>query len=115
MRSRAPKRRMLWRPGVHTPWALLAGLLWRTGDVSRAEGLLEKLGAGHVKYAHARALFYPVCGDLDHAADSVEKSIEQRDPDITVLVNVAVSRPLRSSRRWPALARLMNLPETTTS
>ena len=103
-----------------SPWSphaagLLAGVLHRTGEVRRAEALLEKIGPGHVKSAHARALFYLVCGDIDNAADSVEKSIEERDPDIMVLLNVAVSRPLRSSLRWPALARLMNLPEKTTS
>jgi TolB-like protein len=102
------------------PWSphaagLLSGVLRRTGEVRRAEALLDKLGPGHVKYAHARALFYLVCGDIVNAADSVEKSIEQRDPDIMVLLNVAVSRPLRFSPRWPALARLMNLPEKTTS
>jgi len=90
---------------------LLAGVLRRTGDVSRAGGLLEKLGPGHVKRAHGLALFHLVCGDIDQAADSVEKAIEQRDPDIMILLNVAVSRGLRSSPRWPALARLMNLPE----
>ena len=102
------------------PWSphaagLLAGVLRRTGEVRRADALLEKIGPGHIKSAHARALFYLVCGDIDNAADSVEKSIKERDPDIMVLLNVAVSRPLRSSLRWPALARLMNLPETTTS
>ena len=102
------------------PWSphaagLLAGVLRRTSEARRAEGLLKQLGRGHVKYAHAHALFCLVCGDIDNAADSVEKSIEERDPDIMVLLNVAVSRPLRSSLRWPALARLMNLPEKTTS
>jgi TolB-like protein/Flp pilus assembly protein TadD len=101
-----------WSPHVA---GLLAGVLHRTGEVRLAEALLEKIGPGHVKSAHARALFYLVCGDIDRAADSVEKSIEERDPDIMVLLNVAVSRPLRSSLRWPALARLMNLPEKTTS
>jgi len=102
------------------PWSphaagLLAGVLRRTGEVRRAETLLEQIGPGHIKSAHARAIFYLVCGDIDNAADSVEKSIEERDPDIMVLLNVAVSRPLRSSPRWPALARLMNLPEKTLS
>jgi serine/threonine-protein kinase len=99
------------------PWnphavGLLAAVLRRTGDVSRAEGLLEKLGPGHVKRAHALALFYLVCEDIENAADSVERAIEERDPDVMILLHVAVSRRLRSSPRWPALARLMNLPET---
>jgi serine/threonine-protein kinase len=98
------------------PWSphaagLLAGVLRRTGEVHRAEALLEQIGPGHIKSAHARALFFLVCGDFDSAADAVEKSIDDRDPDIMVLLNIAVSRPLRSSLRWPALAQLMNLTE----
>lgn len=101
------------------PWSplaitLLAGVLRRTGDVSRAEGLLEKLRAGHghaAWYAVDLALFYLLRGDVDKAADSIEKAIEQRNPDLMIFLNLAVSRPLRSSTRWPALAKLINLPE----
>lgn len=87
--------------------AWLAGVVRRTGDVSRAEGLLEKLDPGHVFFF---ALFYLLSGDIDNAADSVEKAIEQRNPNIVLVLNLAISRPLRASPRWPALARLMNLP-----
>jgi len=50
-----------------------------------------------------------ICGDIEPAADSVAQSIDQRDPDVMVLLNVAIARPLRSSLRWPALARQLNL------
>lgn len=96
------------------PWsplaiAWLAGVLQRTGDMSRAEGLLEKLDPRHVFFF---AVFYLLSGDIDNAADSVEKAIEQRNPNIVLVLNLAISRPLRASPRWPALARLMNLVET---
>lgn len=100
-------------PWDFLPVALLAGVLRRTGDVSRAEGLLEKLGPGDRYGAPlGLALFYCVCGDVDKAADSVEKAIEQRNPNLVIFLNLAVARPIRSSPRWPALAKLMNLPET---
>jgi serine/threonine-protein kinase len=96
------------------PWSphvagLRAGVLRRTGAECRAVGLLEAIGPGHVKYAHAHALFCLVCGDIEPAANSVAQSIDQRDPDVMVLLNVAIARPLRSSLRWPALARQLNL------
>ena len=76
-------------------------------------GLLQKLGPRDAYGTpNGLALFYVVCGDIDNAADSVAKAIEQGDPDMMVIPNLAVFRGLRSSPRWPALAKLMNLPET---
>jgi hypothetical protein len=36
--------------------------------------------------------------------------IERRDPEATHLAFARFLQPLRSSPRWPALAKMMNLP-----
>ena len=85
----------------------LAALLVRTGDSSRAETLLEELRSGTVWGAPTgMAMFHALCGELDQAADWVERAIEARYPRL-----VSIFGPfMRSSPRWPALARIMNLP-----
>jgi serine/threonine-protein kinase len=97
-----------------TPWShpaagQLAALLVRTGETSRAETLLEGLRPGTACGAPTgMAIFHALCGELDQAADWAERAIEARYPRL-----VAILGPLlRSSPRWPALARMMNLPES---
>ena len=86
----------------------LAALLVRTGETSRAETLLERLKPGTAWGATTgMAMFYALCGQVDQAAEWVERAIDDRFPRL-----VAIFGPLlRSSRRWPAIARMMNLPE----
>ena len=86
----------------------LSALLRRTGETSRADTLLEGLRPGTALGATTgMAIFHALCGEFDQAAEWVERAIEDRYPRL-----VATFRPLlRSSRRWPALARMMNLPE----
>jgi hypothetical protein len=50
-------------------------------------------------------------GELDAAADWTAKAIEQRQPAVFFLLSVAAA--LRSSPRWPALARRIRLPATS--
>ena len=50
--------------------------------------------------------FHLLCGEIDQAADWFEKAIEQRDPAMPTL-----GYRFRSSPRWPALAKMMNLPQ----
>jgi TolB-like protein/Flp pilus assembly protein TadD/predicted Ser/Thr protein kinase len=95
-----------------TPWVLpitgqLAALLFRAGDTSRADALIETLGTGEAYGAPTGlAVFHALCGDFDRAAVWAEHAIEERYPSL-----VAILGPLlRSSPRWAALARLMNLP-----
>ncbi len=95
-----------------TPWASpiigqLAALLVRARDTSRADALIEKLRRGETCGAPAGlAVFHAMCGEFDRAAECAEQAIEERYPLL-----VRVLRPLlQSSPRWPALARLMNLP-----
>jgi serine/threonine-protein kinase len=86
----------------------LSALLVLTGETSRANALLEGLRPGTAwGAATGMALYHALCGELDQAAPWVERAIEDRYPRL-----VATFRPLlRSSPRWPALARMMNLPD----
>jgi serine/threonine-protein kinase len=100
-----------WSPNVI---GLLAGVMLRSGNVGGAEELLRKLGPGQ-DYGAPRglAVFHLLCGDVDRGADWAEKAIEQRDPLMLRILRLALAKALRSSARWPALARMMNLTETT--
>jgi hypothetical protein len=51
-------------------------------------------------------IFHLLCEEIDQATDCAEKSVEQRNASIPVF-----STHLRSTARWPALAKMMNLPE----
>jgi tetratricopeptide (TPR) repeat protein len=86
----------------------LAGILKRMGEVKRAEELLQKLMPCET-YGAPIGLFYFcfVCGDIDRAADWLEKAIQQRQPNAALFASIY----FRSSSRWPELASLMNLPE----
>jgi tetratricopeptide (TPR) repeat protein len=98
------------------PWSsvaigVLAGVLVLSGDRDRAQGLLDKLGSGQAYGApHGLATFHLLCSDIDRAADWVEKAIEERDPSVLLSLRLPYAQPLRSSARWPKLAKLMNLP-----
>jgi serine/threonine-protein kinase len=99
------------------PWAkqttgLYAGLLIRTGEPDQGKELIQRLGSGEVYGAPmGLALFHVCCGEIDLAADWIEKAIEQRFPSVVYWLQGAIAEPLRSSPRWPKLAALMNLPE----
>jgi len=99
------------------PWAkqttgLYAGLLIRTGEPDQGKELIQRLGSGEVYGAPmGLALFHVCCGEIDLAADWIEKAIEQRFPSVDYWLQGAIAEPLRSSPRWPKLAALMNLPE----
>jgi serine/threonine protein kinase len=87
---------------------IIAGILRRIGHSRRAEGLLirmlpsDKYGSpiGHV-------LHRLICGEADQAIEWLKKAIEERKP----LVSFFLLKQIRSSSRWPELAKLMNLPE----
>jgi len=96
-----------------TPWnltavAVLAAVLQRSGKTIRAEEVLRTLNNSPAQYGAPRALatYYYLCGEMDLAAEWAGKSVEQRDPGIPALLALA---PFRSSARWPALAKAMNL------
>jgi len=95
-------------PGI----AVLAVLLERRGDTERAETLAARLRADN-EYIDpiGPATYHLHRGELDAAADWIAKAIEQRQPAVFFIVSVATA--LRSSPRWPALARRMRLPATS--
>ena len=53
-------------------------------------------------------MFHLVSGELDAAADWTETAIEQRAVAVLFFLH-AHATALRSTPRWPRLARLMNL------
>jgi hypothetical protein len=86
----------------------LAGILKYVGEVKRAEELVQKLMPGEAHGAPiGLCLFYWLCGETDKAADWLEKAIEHRYHNAAVFASMS----FRSTSRWPALARLLNLPE----
>lgn len=94
-------------PSTSPTTGQLAALLVRAGDTSRAEALIETLQRGEVCGASSGlAVFHAMGGEFDRAAEYAEHAIEERYPLL-----IRVLRPLmQSSPRWPALAKMMNLP-----
>jgi serine/threonine-protein kinase len=87
-----------------------AALLKRAGQAERAEELIQPL-LRQDEYVDpiGLAMFHLVCEDLEATADCVERAIEQRQPAVLFFLS-AHATALRSTARWPALARMMNLP-----
>jgi serine/threonine-protein kinase len=105
---------LAWTEQAHAmmPWAnpivgQLAALLVRAGATSRADTFVENLRSGKAFGAPtALAVFYAMSGEFDRAAEWAEHAIEERYPPF-----VAILGPLlRPTPKWPALAKLMNLP-----
>ena len=98
-------------PQVLIATGLLAGTLALSGDTRRAEAILEKLRPG-LAYGAPRALaiYHLLYGEVEKAADWTAKPIQQRDPLMMLFLRHPVAKTLRSSSRWPALAKMMNLP-----
>jgi eukaryotic-like serine/threonine-protein kinase len=91
---------------------MLAGLLARRGESARAAELLNQLGPPETYgIPRAHVWFHLAFGETERAADWLDKMIDQRDNAAAVLPRVPFGAPLRSSPRWPALAKRMNLPD----
>jgi len=92
-------------------WAVgfLAGLLALTGEKERAERLIESM-QGMIPIG--MIVYYLVGGDLDAAIDWYERAIEQRQPMAVLLAAAGYMKAVRSSLRWPKLAKMMNLAAT---
>jgi tetratricopeptide (TPR) repeat protein len=90
----------------------LAGMLRRTGHADRAQQVLRGIEPGS-QYAQPLGwtVYHLLAGDIDTAADWMERAIEQRVPGAVVHRLVPVYAALRASPRWPKLAKMMNLPE----
>jgi len=91
------------------PWSaqnlgLLAGILAQLGEKERADELVARLG----NMARVGLLLYHLlCSGNDTTADWFAKMIEDRDP---LAPPWSCLKPIRSNPRWPALAKMMNLP-----
>jgi len=96
------------------PWqsrvmGMLAAVLTRLGRGNEAKEVLTKLESAP---SFGMTLYHLLVGDLDAAAFWFQKSIEQREPFAVVYSPWPILKPLRESQRWPALAKMMNLPES---
>ena len=98
-------------PWVRAGCGYVAALLKLTGDTDCAGTMLEKLGDGQEYGAPFGFVYYYLVGsEVDQAADWAEKAIEQRDAAVRNLLVLPLAKDLRQSARWPALAKMLNLP-----
>jgi hypothetical protein len=86
------------------PAGLSAGLLRRLGQNDRADELLSRLTA-----PNGRFIYHILCADLDAAADALERSLTEGTVQSLMWLPYFLE-PLRATPRWPALAKMMNLP-----
>ena len=110
-------RRLAERGFALAPWfkpmvGLLAAVLTRNGETDRAEMLLRQHLSPEQGYVDpiGPAVFHLVTGDVDRTADWVEKAIEERQFAVFFFLR-SHGQTLRASPRWPALARMLKLPE----
>jgi Tfp pilus assembly protein PilF len=99
------------RSAQAAPWyapavGLLAGILAQLGENERADELVTRL---RDMPRVGLLVYHFLCSGTDMAADCLEQMIEGRDPHAP-----PVSSTFRSSPRWPALAKMMNLPPEAT-
>jgi tetratricopeptide (TPR) repeat protein len=94
-----------WNP---QPIGLLAGILAQLGEKERADELVARL---RNMARFGLLLYHLFFSDNDTTADWFAKMIEDRDALAAVF---SCLKPIRSSPRWPALAKMMNLPVEAT-
>jgi tetratricopeptide (TPR) repeat protein len=96
------------------PWSasargFLAGLLAQMGEQERAAKLIDTMRGASLP---GRIYYHFMRSEVDTALDCYERGIEQRQRFATEWICAGFLKPLRSSPRWPKLARMMNLPVT---
>jgi TolB-like protein/Tfp pilus assembly protein PilF/predicted Ser/Thr protein kinase len=100
-----------------SPWGqgLLAGAAHATGDPVRAQAVLAAArAANEYSFPLAIASYHSCLGDTDAVVQSLDKAADQRYPASFAFL-ASSQRALRSSARWPPLAKKMNLPSTATT
>jgi TolB-like protein len=97
------------------PWfkpmvGLLVALLTRSGETDRAEMLFRQHLSPDLGYVDpiGPAIFHLLTGNIDGVADCVERSINERQFAVFFFL-ASHGQTLRSSTRWPALAKMLNL------
>jgi len=55
--------------------------------------------------------YHLICSEIEQAAGWAGKAIERREPAIIYFLLLPLAKALRRSSRWPALAKMMNLPD----
>ena len=75
----------------------------RTAPVLNELGNLAPLG---------RAIYHSILEQTDLAVAAYEQALKDRDPLAWFFVRAPRYAGIRESPRWPALAKMMNLPET---
>jgi tetratricopeptide (TPR) repeat protein len=98
-------RQLPWHSGVI---GFLAGLLVQAGEMERAEKLIASM-RGMIPIG--MIFYHLVCSEIDAGIDWYERGIEQHQPLVALYAFAGFFKPLRSSPRWPKLAKMMNLPE----
>jgi serine/threonine-protein kinase len=97
-----------WNPSAA---GLRAAALQRTGDTAQATDLVTQMeAAGSGPAALGLAIYHLLCSDIDTCAGWTERAIAERHPAIFFFLVHALA--LRRSHRWPALAKMLHLPET---
>jgi eukaryotic-like serine/threonine-protein kinase len=100
-------------PSFSPSGGLLAGLLVKAGDPTRAREVLGELeDSKRSERCSAFTIYHLLCGEIEQAVDWMQKAIRRQEQMVTMLLLPAPWGPmLRRSPRWPQLARMMNLPE----
>jgi eukaryotic-like serine/threonine-protein kinase len=93
---------------------LLAGVLWRQGQEARAREVIASLDTAVYDAPVAFTFFHALRNEPEEAAHWFERAIDQRHPFVSMILLSPPYLPvLRASSRWPALARRLNLSETS--
>jgi len=100
-----------WTPLNALAAGLLAGLRRQNGENDQAEATLRGMSPPAV-FPGGMLIYHLVCSEIDAAIDVYERALEQRNLMAAMWASAGFLRPLRSSPRWPKLARMMNLAET---
>ena len=94
----------------------LAGVLSCLGNEKRAAQLLWDLGDGSgIGTPLGFMIYHEIRLEFDQFANWAEKAIAQRDPNILPALCGPNRKFVVANGRWPALARMLNLPETASA
>jgi serine/threonine-protein kinase len=94
-----------WDP---VPAGLLAALLVRVGESTRANNVMEHLHDGHFfGPALGLVVFHLVTGEMDKAAGQLQRAMDEHCPigSLIHLLNCPIAKTLLFSAQWPALAK----------